>query len=481
MVVRQILAFVCLSALGACTLAPNYERPALPVSSTFPQGSAYPSAGGPNSDLTDLGWRDFFVDTRLQRLIDLALVNNRDLRVAVEHVVQARAQYQAQRADLLPTVAAGASPTFEQIPPGLAGLTGSPGSTAALAAGSPSSRIDLYSVTLGTTNWEVDLFGRLQSLTQAAQQQYFAADRNRDAARIALIAQVASTYLAMASDQDRLKLAENTAQAFGQTLEITRGRADEGVSSDLDVRQAQTTYEQARADIAADLAAVAQDKNALELLVGAGVPENLLPDRLGEKDATVSQLPVGLSSAVLLRRPDVAAAEHQLRAANADIGAARAAFFPQISLTAAYGTLGVGLSNLFRSGGEYWSVAPSASLPIFDFGRNRANLHFAESARREMVAQYEKAVQSAFREVADALALRGTLGARIEAETSQRDAAEAAYMLAQARYTEGADTFLNTLDSERSLYTAQQNLLAVRLQRQSNAVDLYRALGGGLK
>lgn len=469
--VQRLLVLSSMLALAGCNMAPHYVRPSMPVPQALPEGPAYAPAEPGATQAADLAWRDFFVDERLRKLIDLSLANNRDLRIAVANVAQARAQYRVQQSGLFPTISAGGSADFARTPN-------------AYGAGTPAVRTDTYSVTGSVSAWEIDLFGRLRNLSKEAVEQYFATAENRDAAQVSLIAEVANAWATLATDQDRLKLAQETAQAFGETLAITKGRAQAGVASDLDVQQAQTSYDQARSDIAVATTAVAQDRNALDLLAGATVPKDLLPTGLGSGEATLANLPVGLSSQVLLRRPDIRAAEHQLLGANASIGAARAAFFPNVSLTAAAGTMSLGLSNLFGngSGGSgYWSVAPSATIPIFDFGRNKGNLRYAEATRDAMVATYEKSVQTGFREVADALARRGTIGAQIEAQTSQRDAAASAYRLAQARYREGIDPFLTTLDAERASYSAEQSLLSTRLERQANAIELYRALGGGLK
>lgn len=491
MIIRRSIALMTGLLLAGCNMAPHYVRPAMPVAPTLPQGAAYAPNAAASTVPADVAWHDFFVDDRLRRLIALALDNNRDLRIAVANVAQARAQYRVQRADLFPTVGLSGSATYERVPSGLGsvaggtgsdtGATGGTGSAASAVTTGSQSRYDIYQASVGVSSWEIDLFGRIRNLTEAAQEQYFATEANRDAARTALIAQVATAWLTMAADQERLRIAKDTAKTFGETLQITRGRSDQGVASDLEVRQAQTSYDQARSDIASATTAVAQDKNALDLLAGTSVENALLPADLGAGDATIDALPAGLSSQVLLRRPDIAAAEHQLRSANANIGAARAAFFPNVSLTAAFGTLSLGLSGLFGNGSENWSVAPSVSLPIFDFGRNKGNLRYAEATRDAMVATYEKAVQTGFREVADALARRGTIDQQLEAQTSLEQAAAAAYKIAQGRYTEGVDPFLTTLDSQRSYYSAQQSLVATRLERETNAVELYRALGGGLQ
>ncbi|MES2173678.1 MAG: efflux transporter outer membrane subunit [Pseudomonadota bacterium] len=467
--VRALGAVTLSLALAACDMAPKYVRPELPVPATSPQGPAYATGDGQGVAVTaDTGWRDFFTDARLARVIETALANNRDLRLAVANVERARAQYRVQRADLLPTVAGTGTATFSSQP---------------LVQFGQSDRLrqDVYQAQVGISAWEIDLFGRVRNLTKSAQEQYFASVENRNAAQVTLIAETANAWLTMAADQERLRIARDLESAFGKTLELNKARFAKGIASELDVRQAQTSYDSARSDIAQATTLVAQDQNALNLLAGTTVPATDLPDALPPSDATLDNLPSGVGSDILLRRPDIASAEHQLRSANADIGAARAAFFPRISLTAALGTVSTGLSSLFAADSETWSVAPTASLPIFDFGKNKANLRYAKATYDAMVATYEKSVQTGFREVADALARRGTMSQQLEAQTSLRDASRVAYTLSEARFRYGVDSFLTTLDSQRSLYSAEQSLLATRLTRASNMVELYRAMGGGLK
>ncbi|HKY80570.1 MAG TPA: efflux transporter outer membrane subunit [Sphingobium sp.] len=460
-------------ALAACDMAPKYVRPQLPVPAASPSGPAYPAASASDAAIVpaDTAWRDFFTDPRLVRVIETALVNNRDLRIALANVEQARAQYRIQRADLLPTVAVNGSATYQDTPFAQQGGGG------AAASG----RTDIYSASVGISAWEIDLFGRVRNLSRAAQEQYFASVENRNAAQTALIAETAIAWLTMAADQERLRITRDLEAAFGKTLGLTRARFSKGIASELEVRQAQTSYDQARADIAAATTLVAQDQNALNLLAGTTVPAADLPAAMPDGDITLSNLPADLPSSLLLRRPDIAGAEHQLLAANANIGAARAAFFPNVSLTAAFGTLSLGLSNLFGADSDYWSVAPTARLPIFDFGRNKGNLRYAQATYDALLATYEKSVQSGFREVADALARRGTMTAQLEAQTSLRDAARVGYRLSEARFRAGVDPFLTTLDAQRTLYGAEQGLLATRLVRAANMVELYRAMGGGLK
>ncbi|WP_260928161.1 efflux transporter outer membrane subunit [Novosphingobium sp. 9] len=458
--------------LAGCNMAPKYVRPDLPVPATPAVVSGVQSTAETASAVTDqtlpLGWERFFTDARLRQVLQLSLANNRDLRIAIAHVAEARAQAKVQGAELFPTIAAGGTAEIERTPPGLG------------ATGGDATRYNLYQAQVGVSAWEVDLFGRVRNLTQAAQETYFASAETRRAAQVTLVSEVADAWLQIGADRQQLEIAKNTAAAYEQTLKITQGRAAMGVASDLDVHQAETSYQQARADIASLTTSVAQDRNALDLLVGATVDDALLPNGQNGDDATIAQLPAGLASTVLLKRPDVVSAEHQLRSADANIGAARAAFFPQISLTAAFGTLSLGLSNLFGHNSQNWSVEPSVTLPIFDAGRNLGNLRYAKAERDEMVATYEKAVQTAFREVADALARRATIGDQLDADTKQASAANSALTIAQARYEKGVDTFLTTLDSQRTLYTAQQALVSTQLEKQTNAVELYRALGGGL-
>ena len=485
---KTALVFAAGLTLAGCNLAPKYVRPESVVPVATPVGPAYAATDAAGAIMpADTSWEVFFTDDRLRRVIRTALENNRDLRVSVANVAQARAQYRVQRADLFPTLAANGGATYQKSPFGVVGggAGGGTGGTGCTGCGTggcavSSGRADIYSANVGVSAWEIDLFGRVRNLTQAQQEQYFAAEENRNAAQVSLIAQIATQWLTMAADQDRLKIAQDTAKAYGQTVKLTQDRFRIGIASELEVRQASTSYDQARSDIADATTLIAQDQNALNLLAGTTLTADMLPARLEETSPTLENLPANLPSQVLLRRPDIASAEHQLIAANANIGAARAAFFPNISLTAAFGTISLGLSNLFGSGTQNWSVAPSVSQTLFDFGKNKGNLRYAQATRDAAVATYEKSIQTGFREVADALARRGTIGAQLQAQTSLRDNAAGAFKLSELRFRAGIDTFLNTLDSQRSLYTAQQSLLAARLTRDSNSVELYRALGGGV-
>jgi multidrug efflux system outer membrane protein len=468
------LFVVPLLALGGCDLAPRYQRPALASPSSFPQGGAYPALPGGAGSVATIGWKDFFTDDRLRQVIALGLANNRDLRVAAANVLQARAQYRAQRADLLPTISAGGDAGATRV----ARNGSSVGTSGGAAEGGHT--VKDYSASLGVSAFEVDLFGRVRNLTKAAQDQYFATQQARDSTHIALIAEIATAWTTMASDQDQLQVSRDTLKSFQQSVDITRAQFDKGIASELDVRQAQTNLEDARYNVAQLTTQIAQDQNALNLLVGATVSADLLPATLGAQDVTLPALPAGLDSTVLLKRPDVAQAEDLLKAQNANIGAARAAFFPTISLTAAAGTASTALGGLFGGGSWSWSGSGSVTQTLFDFGRNKANLRYAEASRDAAVATYEKSVQTAFREVSDALAERGTIDEQLAARQARTDAAAAAAKLSEARYRNGIDSFLTTLDSQRTLYTAQQSLVTTRLARVSNLVELYRALGGGL-
>lgn len=457
------------TALTACNLAPKYVRPVGAVPAELPQGGPYPSAATDAPDVTKVGWRDFFLDARLRQVIETGLANNRDLRVAAANVLQARAQYRVQRADLVPSTNVSAGATYTNSAASAGG-----------AGGATSTNFDIYSVNAGFSSFELDLFGRTRNLSRAALERYFASEEARRSARISLIAETATAWLTLASDRDQLALSEQTLKTFEQTLELTRAQFRIGVASELEARQAETNYQGARNDIAALRTRIAQDRNALNLLAGAPVAAELLPSALGEGQVTLDALPGDLSSRVLLRRPDVLQAEHQLIAENANIGAARAAFFPTISLTATLGTVSAALGGLFSSGSFTYTATPTATLPLFDGGRNAGNLAYAKASRDAAVATYEKSIQSAFREVADALALRGTIGEQIAAQGARVEAARVAARLSDARYRAGVDSFLTALDAERTAYAAQQQLQTTRLARVSNLVELYRALGGGL-
>ena len=461
------LILLASTAVSACTLAPKYERPAMPTAQAWSTPTPEPTT---SVSAADLDWRQVLLDPRLQGVVDLALQQNRDLRVAVLNIDKARAQYGIQRAALLPTVNGVLSEQRIHQP----------------AAGSQFGiGIDttIYSANLGVSAYELDLFGRVRSLSAAALQSFFATEENSRAARISLISETATAWLTLAADQDRLALAKDTLGTREESLRLVQQQVDGGVGSRLDLRNAQTLAETARADVATYTAQVAQDRNALTLLAGTEVPVNLLPPNGlggGAAETTIlADLPAGVPSDVLLRRPDVLAAEHQLQGANANIGAARAAFFPRISLTGQYGTTNNQLSGLFDAGTKAWSFSPQISLPIFAGGANIANLKGATAVRDNAVATYENAVQTAFREVSDALSVRATVTDRLASQERLVEAASDSQRLSLQRRDAGLDSALTQLDAQRTLYTAQQGLITVRLARAANLVALYKTLGGG--
>ena len=463
-----VLASLSLLFLSGCaTMAPIYARPAPPVPGTWPSGEAYGRAeakeGAPSA--ADLPWGDFFLNGSLRKVISLALSNNRDLRAVALAVERSRALYGIRRADLLPGVDATGGGSVARIQETLTG-TGQ----------ADTSR--QYDVGLAVAGYELDLFGRVRSLKDRALSEYLATEQARRTVQVGLVSEVAVRWFTLAADRERLGLARETLAVQEKSYELTKRRFEGGVSSELDLRQAQTSVDAARVDIARFTALVAQDRNALDLLAGAPVPEGLLPAELDAVTA-MTELSAGLPSEVLLRRPDILEEEEALKGANANIGAARAAFFPSITLTTSVGLGSRELDDLFRGTARTWSFAPRISVPIFDGGANQASLKVAEADREIAVARYEKAVQSAFREVADALALRGTLGDQLSAQQSLVDASVVTRKLSGARYEKGVDSYLPVLDAQRTLYAARQNLIAVRLELLANRVTLYRALGGG--
>ena len=459
-----LILVVVVAFLGGCNLAPTYTRPEAPVPAAWPVPAAGQQAARPGEAAPDVAWRDFFVDEKLRQVIGLALANNRDLRVAALNVERTQALYRIQRAELLPTVDARGTFSKERVP-GILSQAGQPAT------------VELYNVNLGVSSWEIDLFGRIRNLKDAALEQYLATEQARTSAQIALVSAVANTWLTLAADRENLKLAQSTLETQQATYEMIRRRAEVGASSDLDLRQAQTRVDAARVDIARYTSQVALDENALTLLVGSPVPPGLLPVELGEVAALKDFTP-GLPSEVLQSRPDILQAESQLRAAHANIGAARAALFPRITLTTSIGTTSDQLSGLFTSGSGTWAFVPQIVIPIFD-ARSWVAYDVTKVDREIALAQYEKAIQAGFREVADALAQRGTLGDQMEAQQSLVEASADGYRLSDARYTRGIDSYLRVLDAQRSLYGAQQGLIAIRLARLTNLVTLYKVLGGG--
>jgi outer membrane protein, multidrug efflux system len=460
----KALSLPPLIAFAACTMSPEYQRPPLPAPAAWPQGEAYEQPAASQSD-SAIGWREFFRDPALQELIGLSLDNNRDLRIAALNVEAYRAQYRISRAELFPSLDAEVSRTRERSPD----LTGV----------NPPLRTNAYAATVGIPFYELDVFGRVRSLKEAALETYLASEEARLSVQIAIVSEVALAYLAWRTDQDLLALTRSTRATYAQSLELIEASFREGVASGIDVRQARTLLEQADVQVAALVRQVAQDRNGLELLLGTAVPSRL-PESLELTDTEIlADLPVGLPADVLTQRPDILAAEHQLMAANADIGAARAAFFPRITITGIGGSASDELSGLFESGSRAWSFTPRINIPIFNAGRLRANLDYAEVSKDLRVAEYELAIQTAFREVADGLAARATYEEQIGAQTDLVTTTREYFELAEQRYDSGVDSYLTVLDAQRNLLASQQQLLIDRLGQIGSEVSLYRALGGG--
>ena len=466
MIRNTLLITLAIACFAGCTLAPHYTRPAPPVPAEWPTGAAYQGAADGRTDqaAADIGWREFYADERLQKVIGLALDNNRDLRIATLNVERARALYGIQRAGLLPTLNAVGSGYQERLPADLS-TTGS------------SMIAEEYKVNLGILSWEIDFFGRLRSLKDKALEEYLATEHGQRGAQILLVSAVAGSYLTLAADQENFNLAQSTLTNQQAAYGLIQRRYEVGLTTELDLRRAQTQVDSARGDVALYKRLVALDENALNLLAGVPVPKELLPADL-DRVVPLQEISPGLSSEVLLRRPDILSAEHQLKANNANIGAARAAFFPRVSLTTAFGTASSELSGLFKAGSSNWTFAPQIVMPIFD-ARLWSALETIKVEREIAVAQYEKSIQAAFKEVADALALQGTLGDQMAAQESRVQALADTYRLSEARYTQGVDNYLSVLDAQRSLYAAQQGLITLRLARLNNLVIFYRALGGG--
>jgi multidrug efflux system outer membrane protein len=467
---RSFLLTVAATALlsGCINLQPDYKRPAPAVPASWPSGPAYrPVARDPKAaSIPDLGWDQFFADAKLRKLIALGLDNNRDLRVAVLNVEKARAQYQIQRADQLPTINLEGKGTIERTP--------RRATTTGQAVTSHQ-----YSLEAGVSSYELDLFGRIQSLKDQSLEQYLSTTEAQRAAQITLVSEIASAYLTLAADMERLQLAQDTLTSQQSSYDLTKRSFEIGSSSELDVRQAQTSVDTARVDIASFTAQVAQDQNALALLLGAPLPSDLAPAQPLTGITAIKDIPAGIPSDVLQRRPDILEAEHVLKGANANIGAARAAFFPKITLTATSGKVSDALSTLFKAGTGGWAFIPDIVLPIFDWGANQANLDVAKADAAIDVAQYDKAIQTAFKEVADALADYGTIDDKLAAQQSLVEATSESYRLSDARYRKGIENYLNVLESQRSMYSSQQDLITVRLAKQTNLVTFYKVLGGG--
>ncbi|WP_375398152.1 efflux transporter outer membrane subunit [uncultured Sphingomonas sp.] len=469
--IRKLPAMLALTSLAGCSLAPPYRRPAPPVPPSWPVGDAYLRTR--EAVLPTVRYGDIFRDPRLQVIIGQAIANNRDLRIAAANIAVARGQYRIQRAELLPEVDASAGYTYRDSGTGgttTGGITGG----AATGGGGRSA----FSADIGITSFEVDLFGRIRSLTTAAQDRYFATEAAARTVRLTLIGDIADAWLTYAADRSLMRVAEQTAASAQRSVTLTRKRLDGGIAPRTDLRQAELTLDTARINIAEQRTALAQDVNALQLLVGAPVDPALLPSSIDEAGATLAELPAGLDSSVLLRRPDVVEAEYSLRAANAEIGAARAELFPRISLTGLIGLASSALTGLFSGGAFNYSAGGTIGYPIFRAGAGRANVDVTRAQRELATATYERAIQTAFREVSDALARRGTITDQLAATRAFRDAAADNFRLADLRYRGGVTSFLESLDAQRSLYAAERTLITTQLTRAGNLVTLYRTLGG---
>ena len=465
---RQLLFLLVGIALllGGCSLAPKYTQPKAPIPVEWPQGKAYKSVqAAPGAErIPALKWRDFFTDLRLQKLIETALHNNRDLRLAALNVERARALYGIQRAELFPSVSAVGSGSKQRSSSDLT-RPGEPRTT------------KQYSVDLGITSWEIDFFGRIRSLKEQALQEYLATEEARRSAQIALVAGVSGVYLTLAADRGNLKLARSTLETQQGVYDLIQRQYEVGLANELDLLRAKTQVDSARGDVARFMQLTAQDQNALNLLLGSPISKQLLPADLSSV-SPFKEISPGLSSKVLLRRPDIMGAEHQLKAAYAFIGVARAALFPRIALTTSIGTASDELSGLFSSGSGTWSFAPQITMPIFD-ARTWAALRVSKTSRKIALTQYEKVIQTAFREVADSLAVQGTVDRQVEAQQSLVNALAETYRLSVNRYTNGIDSYLGVLDAQQSLYAAKRGLIVLRLAKLANEVRIYAVLGGG--
>jgi multidrug efflux system outer membrane protein len=448
---RRFAAFLALLSTGCMSLEPAYVQPAPAVPESWPVGDSYLAKS--EAALPAVTYKDIFRDPRLQALIEQALVNNRDLMAAAANVAAARERYRIQRADQLPQVNASAGATV-------------------------SGDRDQYSAGVAVPSFEIDLFGRVRSLSHGQLERYFATESAGRATRLALVASIADAWLLHAADSSLLGIARETARSAATTVKLTRARLEGGVAPRTDLAQAEQILTGAEADVAQQTTSVAQDVNALQLLVGGPIDPKLLPASIDEAAPTVAPLPAGLNSTILLRRPDVLEAEYQLRAANAEIGAARAALFPKISLTGLLGLASSALTSLFSGGAFAWSAGADATYSIFNAGAGRANVRLTQAEREAAVANYQKAIQTGFREVADALARRGSMGAELDARQRQAAAAADNLRLSEARYRAGIENFLASLDAQRSSYAAQRVLVATKLAEARNLVDLYQALGG---
>lgn len=457
--------------LSGCTsLAPEYQRPDLPVRNQWPdalQESADPQ-GTDTTSTADIPWQDFILDPTVRAIVQLALDNNRDLRIAVLNIERARQAYRISRSERVPDMQAAGSAGRQRTPASLS-PKGVEDTSGQAEAG------------IGLSSWELDMFGRIDSLNDEALQRYLATEETARAVQLALVAEVLNACLNLGADRELLDLARKTHDTQRRAYELIARSEALGAATRLDLRQAQTQVETARVDIARYTSRVQEDINALTALIGVAVPPSLPETRVPGASLTLADLPAGLPADVLLERPDVIAAEHRLQAANANIGAARAAYFPRITLTASAGSASASLTDLFDGGSGFWQLLPRISLPIFNGGRLDAQLAVSETEQKIALSEYEKAIQTAFREVSDVLARRSTLGEQLDAQRDLVDATLDYHRLSEARFNRGVDSYLAVLDAQRSLYTAQQDLIRLRLTADTSNVQLYRVLGGGWK
>lgn len=463
---RRAITLLVATALTGCSMTPTYERPVAPVPTSWPVGDAYLRQN--EAALPAVTYRDIFRDARLQRLIETALANNRDLRIAAANIAIARAQSRIQRAARFPTITASGDAAIRK------GAARTPDGSVASGGGIN----DSYSANVGINAFEIDLFGRVASLSRAALEDYFSTEAAARATRLALVGDIADAWTTYAADRSLLLIAERTARSAETSVRLTRARLTGGIAPRTDLRQAELVLAQANSDLAQQRTALAQDANLLRLLVGTDVDPALLPESIEAVVPTLAELPAGLDSGVLLRRPDVVQAEYDLRASNARIGAARAALFPRISLTGILGLASGALGSLFSGNAFTWSASSGVDYDIFAGGARRAQVDQARATFDRDLATYERTIQTAFREVSDALARRGTIGDQFRAQTALVTASRDNYVLSDARYRGGIDTFLQSLDAQRSLYSAERSLVSTRLAQAQNLTELYRTLGG---
>jgi len=463
------LALMVAALTSACTLEPHYQRPAPPIAAQYPIGQAVqpdratlPAA---STAAADLGWQDFFGDPRLKQLITLALQNNRDLRVAMLNVQASRAQYQIERASLFPSIGVNASKTASRTPANLSDTH------QAMVS-------DAYQ-TGASVQWELDFFGRLRSLKDQDLYKYLATAQARKAAQILLVSQVADQYMTLSASHAQLAVTEATLKSSQASYQLVQSQYTAGTASELDVQQAKTVVDQATANQSEQTRIWLQAQNALVLLIGEPLPADLPAGLPLDDPRMVMDVPAGLPADLLTRRPDIMAAEDSLRASNANIGAARAAFFPTISITGSGGSASSLLSGLFKAGSGAWTFVPSLTMPIFTAGSNLANLDLAHVEKNIAVAQYEKAIQTAFREVADGLDASATYGDQLTAQSHYTADYQRTLDLSTLRYQTGSDSYLQVLTAQNALYSAQQGLISTRLNQLTARIDLYGALGGG--